>query len=406
MRGKPRIAVVSPFLDKSHGTERILIEWFSRLGDDFELHIYSQRVDDFDRSKFIYHRIWELPGPHILNYVWWFLANHIRRAWDSAFGNLTPDLVFTPGINCMDADVISIHVVFAQLCRQARPELRFSANPLRRWPRLLHRRLYYSLVVFLEHRIYSNPHTQLVPMAKKTQADLNRLYPRDGGCPILHLGLEHARFNPSRRAELRQASRESLGLTGRDFVALLIGNDLLNKGMLVLFEALSRLPGLPLWLLIVSRESGNAYRSVLKEKRLADQVRFLSLRKDVEFYFAAADLYTGPSLEDAFAMPPQEAMACGLPVIVSRAAGVSEIIHDGENGLILEDARDANALAAMIRRIYEDQAFRTALGQNAAKSVEQFTWERNAQDLRAIFEDVLRRKRDSPSMRKVLEPDR
>ncbi|HXU22374.1 MAG TPA: glycosyltransferase family 4 protein [Verrucomicrobiae bacterium] len=406
MRGKPRIAVVSPFLDKSHGTERILIEWFSRLGDDFELHIYSQRVDDFDRSQFIYHRIWELPGPHILNYVWWFLANHIRRGWDSAFGNLTPDLVFTPGINCMDADVISIHVVFAQLCRQARPELRFSANPLRRWPRLLHRRLYYSLVVFLERRIYSNPHTQLVPMAKKTQADLNRFYARDGGCPILHLGLEHARFNPSRRAELRQASRESLGLTGRDFVALLIGNDLLNKGMLVLFEALSRLPGLPLRLLIVSRESGNAYRSVLKEKRLADQVRFLSLRKDVELYFAAADLYTGPSLEDAFAMPPQEAMACGLPVIVSRAAGVSEIITDGENGLILEDARDANALAAMIRRIYEDQAFRTALGQNAAKSVEQFTWERNAQDLRAIFEDVLRRKRDSPSMRKVLEPDR
>ncbi|HKV48364.1 MAG TPA: glycosyltransferase family 4 protein [Candidatus Acidoferrales bacterium] len=406
MSGKPRIVIVSPFLDKSHGTERIIIEWFSRLGDDFELHIYSQRVDDFDRSKFTFHRIWELPGPHIFNYVWWFLANRMRRGWDSTLGGLKPDLVFTPGINCMDADVISVHVVFAQLFREAKPELKLSVNPLRRWPRVLHRRLYYSLIVFLERRIYSNPRLQLVPMAKKTEADLKRFYPRDGDCPILYLGLEHARFNPSRYAELRRASRESLGLTGRDFVALLIGNDLRNKGMPVLLEAISRLPGLPLRLLIVSRESGNTYRSILNKKGLADRVRFLSPRKDVEFYFAAADLYTGPSLEDAFAMPPQEAMACGLPVIVSATAGVSEIITDGENGLILEDPRDANTLAAMIRRVYEDEPFRFALGQNAAKSVEKFTWERNAQDLRAIFDDVLRRKRDSFAMRKALEPDR
>ncbi len=406
MDRKPRIAIVSPFLDKSHGTERIVIEWLSRLSDEFELHVYSQRVEDFDRSRITFHRIQELPGPHIVNYVWWFAANHTRRAWDAVFCRLKPDLVFTPGINCLDADVISVHIVFAEFFRQAKPELRFFSHPVRNWPRLLHRRVYYSLIIFLERRIYPSPRKQLILIAKKTEADLCRFYPRNGSNPILYLGLDHARFNPTRRAELRSDARRSIGLGARDFAVLLIGNDLLKKGILTLFEALVRLPELPLQVLIVSREPAGAYESILKEKGVMQRVRFLPPRKDVELYFAAADLYAGPSLEDTFAMPPEEAMACGLPVIASVANGVAEIIVHGENGLILEDSRDADTLAAMIRRIYEDQDLRAALGQKAAESVQQFTWERNAQELRAIFDDVLRRKRDSPMMRKALEPDR
>jgi glycosyltransferase involved in cell wall biosynthesis len=389
---KLRVAVVSPFLDKSHGTERIVIEWLSRLADDFELHVYSQRVEDFDPTKFTYHRITELPGPHILNYLWWFIANHVLRAWDAYFRGLTADLVFTPGINCFDADVISVHIVFAEFFRQAKTELKFSSNPIRRWPRLLHRRAYYALIIFLERLIYPFPRKQLVLIAKKTEFDLKRFYPQNSDSPILYLGLDHARFNASRSAELRNSARKLLGLNDSDFVLLLIGNDLLKKGILVLFEALSRLSELPLRLLIVSRESATGYQSVLDEKGLRDRVVFLPPRKDVEFYFAAADIYVGLSVEDIFAMPPEEAMSCGLPVIASLANGVSEIITHGENGLILEDSRDAASLAAMIRQLYADPAFRTLLGSNAAKTVEQFTWERNAQDLRAIFCEVLRQK--------------
>ncbi|HEY6465250.1 MAG TPA: glycosyltransferase family 4 protein [Candidatus Acidoferrales bacterium] len=403
---KLRVAIVSPFLDQSHGTERIVIEWLSRLADEFELHIYSQRVEDFDRSKFTYHRISELPGPHIFNYLWWFAANHIRRAWDAAFRGIKPDLVFTPGINCFDADVISVHIVFAEFFRQAKPELRFLSNPMRRWPRLLHRRFYYSLIIFLERLIYPSPRNQLVLIAKKTQVDLQRFYPRKGSSPVVYLGLDHRRFNPSQCAKLRQSARESLGLGNHDVALLLIGNDLLKKGIATLFEALQRLHDLPLSLLIVSRESGSGYQASIDAKGLNGRVHFLSPRKDVEFYFAAADAYVGPSLEDTFAMPPEEAMACGLPVIASVPNGVSEIITHGENGLILEDARDAETLASLIRRVCEDQAFRATLGKNAAKSVEQFTWERNAQELRAIFDEVVRQKSDSSLMGKALEPDR
>jgi glycosyltransferase involved in cell wall biosynthesis len=87
-----------------------------------------------------------------------------------------------------------------------------------------------------------------------------------------------------------------------------------------------------------------------------------------------------------------EAMACGLPVIVSAAAGAAEIVTDGADALILKDPTDSSALAAMVCRLYEDKEFRSRLGEKAAETARQFTWERNGRELTAIFEEILQRK--------------
>lgn len=91
-------------------------------------------------------------------------------------------------------------------------------------------------------------------------------------------------------------------------------------------------------------------------------------------------------------MPPAEAMACGLPVIVSAAAGISEIVTSGTDGLVLNDPRDAAEIATMIRRLYGDVEFRNRLGENAAATMRQYTWERNGRELAAIFDEILERK--------------
>src|ERR1700683_3862131 len=149
MGRKPRLAVVSPFLDKSYGTERMVIEWISRLTSEFEIHVYSQRVQDLDLSSIVWRRIPTLPGPHLFNFLWWFAANRAWRAWDRRFRGLRHDLVFTPGPNCLDADAVSIHIIFAEFLRRVGQDLKFSRNPVRTWPRLLHRKLYYRLRGFL-----------------------------------------------------------------------------------------------------------------------------------------------------------------------------------------------------------------------------------------------------------------
>jgi len=388
----PRLAVVTPFLDKGYGTERIVVEWIAQLVGKFDVHVYSQRVEDLDLSSVTWHRIPKLPGPHLFSFLWWFAANHIWRAWDRRFRNLRYDLVFSPGVNCLDADAISVHINFTKYLRDHQKQLSFRGDSLWAWPRLLHRKLYYQLASLLERRVYARPDIKLIVTSRRTMAELDKSYGHCHAFHTLYVGLDHKTFSSAKCLALRREARRILGLSDVRFALLLIGNDWQNKGLPVLLDALARIRELPVDLFVVSREDLVEARVVVLEKSLGGRVHFLPPRKDVEFYYAAADAYVGPSLEDTFALPPAEAMACGLPVIVSAEAGVSEIITDGLDGLILKDPRDANALVAMIRRLYEDREFGAQLGQKAAETTQQYTWERNGRELAAIFEDILQGK--------------
>ena len=391
-RRKPRVAVVTPFLDRNHGTELHVVEWITYLAGTFEIHIYSQQVQDVDLGRVTWHRVPKLPGPHLFNYIWWFFANHLCRTFDHYFRELRYDLIFSPGINCFDADVISVHIVFAEYVRKNRDANRLSRHSVRDWPRLLHRKLYYQLIVFLERRIYRSRDITLILIAQKTLTSLSNHYSRSVGSLVLYAGLDPEHFNPRKRLNMRAEARRQVGLTKDSFVVLIIGNDWRNKGVPALLEALALLPNSPFELMIVSREDTTRARAMVSRLGLTGRVHFMPPREDVEFYYAAADAYAGPSLEDAFAVPPAEAMACGLPVIVSAAAGVSEIITDGVDGLILKNPTDAPALAAMIRRLFEDSGFRLTLAENAARTAQHYTWERNGQQLNELFEEILKRK--------------
>jgi len=394
-RHKPRLAVVTPFLDKNHGTELHVAEWITYLAESFEIHIYSQRVKDVDLGKTPWHRIPKLPGPHLFNYLWWFCANHLWRVFDCYFRGLRYDLVFSPGINCLDPDVMSVHIVFAEYAGKNREANRFSRHPVRDWPRLLHRKLYYQLIIFLERHIYTHREIPLILIARKTLAELWRFYSRSYGCPVLYTGLDPKRFEPQRRRSMRSDARRQIGLADDSFAVLLVGNDWRNKGVPVLLEALALLPDSSLKLLIVSREDASPARAMVSKLGLDGRVHFLPPREDIEFYYAAADAYTGPSLEDTFALPPAEAMACGLPVIVSAANGTSEIITNGVDGWILRNPTDAAGLASMIHRLQHDEGFRSMLAQNAARTAQRYTWERNGHQLSALFEEILQRKERS-----------
>ena len=153
---RPRLTVVSPFVDKSHGTERVLAEQIERLASDYEIHLYSERVADVDLQKIIWHRVYVPPGPHLFRYLWWFVANHVHRRWDRGRNERQPEIVYSPGVNCLDADVVCAHVVFGELRQQLQDKLRLSKSSIRSWPVLLHRRVYYRLIAFLERRIYRN----------------------------------------------------------------------------------------------------------------------------------------------------------------------------------------------------------------------------------------------------------
>jgi UDP-glucose:(heptosyl)LPS alpha-1,3-glucosyltransferase len=387
MENKPRVAVISPFLDKRHGTERCVAEQVERLSPKYEIHLYCARVEDVNLNDLTWHRISTLPGPHLLGFCWWFLANHLRRWWDAKFRGLRFDLTYTPGINCFDADFISVHVLFSDFYRQVRDTLSFRHNPASSWLRLMHRRLYYRLIIGLEKLIYTRKKTLLTAVSRRTADNLSRFGGRE--IPVIYHGISLEKFNFQDCRHLRDQSRGQLGLSGSTLCLLLVGNGWKSKGLDALLAALGSIGSGDWRLLVVGQDDPQPHRKTIANLGLEERVSFLPPRPDVEFFYAAADVYVSPSLEDAFGLPPLEAMGCGLPVIVSSRAGVSELITDGVDGIVLKDPRDVVSLAQVISDLHANPVWRDALGKNAAQTALQHTWERNAAELDALFAQVL-----------------
>lgn len=385
---RPRLVVLSPFLDKRHGTERCVAEQIERLAGAYEIHLYSSRAEDVDLTGITWHRVSALAGPHLFGYIWWLCANRFKRWRDAKFHGIVPDVIYSPGVNCLDADVVSVHVLFSKV----REQIASGANGGASWPVILHRRIYYRLIEALEAKVYSRENIYLAAVSEKTAQDIRvRFGPKKHLCVIYH-GVDCAKFNPQRRMDLRAGARAALSLPEDSFAVLFIGNDWRNRGLPCLLEAVSILQDRRVRVLVVGTDSTAGYREIVEKLGLAGRVQFLSPRNDVEFYYAAADAYAGPSLEDTFSLPPAEAMACGLPVITTRATGVSEIIHHGEDGLILEDPTDARTLSEWLARLANDANWRNQLGEAAAQTAAKHTWAKNSAQLRQAIDELLESK--------------
>jgi glycosyltransferase involved in cell wall biosynthesis len=385
---RPRLVVLSPFLDKRHGTERCVAEQIERLAGAYEIHLYSSRVEDVDLSGITWHRVPAIPGPHLFGYIWWLFANRFQRWRDTKFRGVVADVIYSPGVNCLDADVVSVHVLFSKV----REQIARNQDGATSWPVVLHRRIYYRLIEALETKVYGRENIYLAAVSEKTAQDIRARFGPKKHLSVIYHGVDCAKFNPRRRTELREAARTALGLSEDSFAVLFIGNDWRNRGLPCLLEAVSILQGRKVRVLVVGTDSTAGYKEMVERLGLTSRVQFLPPRSDVEFYYAAADAYAGPSLEDTFSLPPAEAMACGLPVITSRATGVSEIIHHGEDGLILEDPTDAKTLSEWLARLSTDAEWRNHLGEAASQTASCYTWDQNGAQLQQIIEQLIKSK--------------
>src|SRR4051794_35686672 len=103
--------VVTPELASAGGTERVVREHLSRWNDIFTVRVITADRNARTSTTAPTVSVWRAPGPHILGFAWWSFGNAFARA--RARRN-RPDVTFSPGINCFDADAIGIHIIFAQ----------------------------------------------------------------------------------------------------------------------------------------------------------------------------------------------------------------------------------------------------------------------------------------------------
>jgi glycosyltransferase involved in cell wall biosynthesis len=396
-----RIAVVSPFVDRRHGTERAVAELIERLAATYrcEVHLFAQSVADIDVSpadsasadrsstgSIQWHRVGAIRGPQLFRFSAWFFLNRLHRLWGDF------DLVLSPGINCADADVVIVHALFHQLS-----EVGSAASYRLRSPgflRAMHRKLYYRLMSILERHIYTDRRVTLAAVSHRTARLMARYFGRRD-VSVVHNAVDSAFFSPESRLARRDRSRSEQCLEPHELVLLMIGNDWMTKGIHTIFEAMTMSPKIPLRLLVVGSDAREPYLEVAAKLGVLDRCIWRPWGVDVLDCYAAADVYVSPSREDAFSLPVLEAMACGLPAITSASAGSSEVVTHGVDAIVLQDPRDAPTLAQHIAKLHRDPSFRSAIGEAAALAARNWTWEAHAAAIWQLLEEVNARKSGS-----------
>jgi glycosyltransferase involved in cell wall biosynthesis len=122
---------------------------------------------------------------------------------------------------------------------------------------------------------------------------------------------------------------------------------------------------------------------------LGDHLRMLGLRRDVPRLMSAADIFCLTSDWEGFPNAVLEAMASGLPTVVTRFSSADEIIHDGWNGLKVDLDNDGQ-LAEAIESLLDDPTRRDELGSQARQYAQaEFSWEKLVSVMSELYEEFL-----------------
>ncbi len=199
---------------------------------------------------------------------------------------------------------------------------------------------------------------------------------------VIHNGVDSNDFKPSEEA--RRLIRNQLGLGDSEYMLLFVGSGFRRKGLEYAIKAVDRVP--------------SAKLVVAGEGRATPHPRVLMLgrRTDVAHLYAAADAFIFPTLYDPFPNAVLEAMASGIPAIVSRVAGVSEVIdHDS---IVVEDPMNIDELAAAVKRL-EDPAIRKPMGEAARRKAMSRPLEQVFDENLRLYEQVVAMKRPASTSR-------
>jgi len=370
-----RIAVFNRiFAPTGGGAERYAIALVEHLAARHEIHVFAQHIEHHWPGV-VYHRV-SMPfrKPRWVNQLWFATATWwaTRQSFDIVHSHE----------NTWQGNVQTVHVlpVWHNLFHG-----REGVRRALRWlkvvssPRLL-------TYLGLESLRFGKSGRRIVATSDSLLRVMADTFPRSScALEVLVPGVQPPEALTTPGA--LDAARLTLGLPLGVPCLLLVGNDYRKKGLLCALDGLSLLSKNTI-LAVVGNTTHHAHFVVYAEKLgLADRVFFLGLQSDVGLAYRAADVLVHPTLEDTFAMVVLEAMAYGLPVVVSSAefCGISGLLRNADNALLLSNPHDPVALAKAVEQILSDASLHQTLSVNARQFALSHAWPEKALQQEAIY---------------------
>jgi UDP-glucose:(heptosyl)LPS alpha-1,3-glucosyltransferase len=372
MGGSLRLAVVRQRYNAYGGAERFVsraLPALERAGAEVTL---VTRAEQGWGAR----RVLRVDPPYVGN-LWrdWSFARVARAAWLREGFDLVQSHERIPGCDVYRAGD-GVHRRWLELraaASGALERLAIALNP------------YHGYVCRAEKKMFEHPRLRAVICnSHMVREEIRRAFRIDADkLHVVYNGVDLDEFHPRHREALRPAARAELGCGPGDTLFLFVGSGFARKGLDAAIAALAQASDAALRLAIVGRDREyDRYRDLSQGLN----VRFVGAQDDVRPYYAAADCLLLPTRYDPFPNTVLEAMAMGLPAIVSERCGGAEIIERGQNGWVC-GADDPAGLSRLL--VLAAQAIRGEdAGRAARATAERFGIDAMAAQLADLYRSL------------------
>ena len=364
-----KIAVVINRYGSIGGAERFVFELTERLArvDSFQVHVLTNKWQNGGDS-ITFHKIPIVRFPRWLRPI--SFAYFAKRI-----------------IQAETFDIVHSHERILEMNL-----LSFNGLPHETWikeTKRKHLSLFDRTTAWLEREGIQNKdfHT-ILPVSTLVKEELLKLYdiPESKIC-VVHPGVSIDRFSNLDKVVCRKEIRRRHGMSKTDVVVLFVGMNFEIKRLEIVLKSVANMVkkgDKPIKLLIVGKGDITGYSSMARDLGIGEKVIFTGVREDVEKYYLASDIFAMPSLFESFGLAVLEAMAAGLPVIISGRVGARDIVHSASSGLILPETPTPSDMTEALSHLMEP-ARRKKMGERAKQSALKHDWTKVAHQVAQIY---------------------
>ncbi len=371
----PKVAVVIPKYGLVGGAEQFAAELTDACCSrtDFTFQVFANRRQS--GSKCIgFQKVPIISFPKFLTTISfaWFVERRLKQSHC--------DLVHSHE-RIFAADIYTLHGI-----------------PHRYWIHQIRRKktmsLYDLATAWVERKlVYEGGCGKFIAVSELTRQIFLKEYPIDPArVVIIHPGVHLPNDAQKDKTNIRVSIRRELGIGTDELVVIFASMNFEIKGLDEIFLAIARLPkqNSPLKLIVAGKGNIKKYRKAAQKAGIAGQVIFTGVvtRERLTDLYQAGDLYMMLSQFDTFGMVVLEAMAAGLPAIVSSNVGAKDLVQEGKNGFVIADTSNRDLIASKIQMMFDD-AVRRRMSDAAYQTATQNTWARTAAKYSAIYRDIL-----------------
>lgn len=292
------------------------------------------------------------------------------------------DLVQANGfVTWEPADIVAVHFVHSAWLKNRFFPFHWSSLS----PYAYYQRIYSIANAYHEKRAFRSAEA-LIAVSRFTAGEVSELGIPPEKVAVVYNGVDTDEFCPG------VSMRAEFGLPEHVPLALFVGDiKTTRKNLETVLASMRSLP--ELHLAVAGKVEGSPYPAMAAELQLSDRVHFIGKTSRIADLMRSVDLFVFPSRYEAHPLVLMEALASGLPVVVSGNFGAADYIREG--GIVFEDPNDVSALTVAMQTVVRSPEKRTAMGIAAREQALRMQWSQTAAAYLKVYDDLMRRRGQS-----------